>query len=191
MEFQSSSGQRWRHALVAASFAALLSGCSGPAPGAAPSVAPPTESPPVPGTANGADAEAGEGATVGGDGSGIQLAPLTVQDIEAAALSGELACSFTVEGGALLLLARGDVASEEPSRGVVKVGSYVEPVSALGGFDAMLEGARFAGAGKTVGIVLAGPATGGGESPARPATLTYDRADGARREFAGQWQCGP
>lgn len=129
--------------------------------------------------------------TVGGDGSGITLAPLDAADIESAALSGELACSFAMPAEGTLLLARGDVASDEPSRGVVKVGDYVEAVAAPGGFDAMLRGVRFSGKGKTVIIALTGPATGGGESPPSPATLTYDRADGARRVFAGQWQCGP
>lgn len=40
-------------------------------------------------------------------------------------------------------------------------------------------------------VALTGPAQGEGESPPRPATLTADRADGARRVFAGLWQCGP
>ncbi|MGQ4659609.1 hypothetical protein [Lysobacter sp. F6437] len=128
----------------------------------------------------------------GGDGSAITLTPLTAADIEGASLAGELACSFSAESGeAPLLLAKGDVASDASSRGVVKVGSYVEPVAAPGGFDGMLRGARFSGAGKVVVIELTGPATGGGESPPSPATLTYHRADGARRTFAGQWQCGP
>jgi len=131
--------------------------------------------------------EEDEGATVGGDGS-----PLTAADIEGASLAGELACAFsTTPGGAPLLLARGDVASDAPARGVVKVGDYVEPVAAPGGFDGMLRGAKFSGAGKVVLVEPTGPATTGGESPPRPATLTYHRADGARRTFAGQWQCGP
>lgn len=178
-----------RALLVATAVAVLLASCSGAGPGteAATPAAQPQAAPEAPE----APEEAGGGGTVGGDGSAIELSPLTAGDIEAAALSGELACSFSMDGAASLLVARGNVASDEPSRGVVKVGSYVEPVSALGGFDAMLEGARFSGAGKTVSVVVTGPATGGGESPARPATLAYDRADGARREFAGQWQCGP
>ena len=131
-------------------------------------------------------------ATIGGDGSPITLAPITAGDIEHVSLAGELGCSFSsTPGGTPLLLAKGDVASDSPSRGVVKVGGHVEPVAAPGGFDGMLRGARFSGAGKVVVIELTGPATEGGESPPSPATLTYDRADGARRTFAGQWQCGP
>lgn len=136
--------------------------------------------------------EAHGDATRGGDGSAIELAPLSRQEIEAAALAGELGCSFSAEAGhAPLLLAMGQVASKEPARGVVKVGDYVEPVAAPGGFDAMLRGARFTGAGKTVDIQVTGAATGGGESPAHPATLTYHRADGAQRSWTGWWQCGP
>ena len=89
-------------------------------------------------------------ATRGGDGSAIELGPLSRQEIEAAALAGELGCSFSAEAGhAPLLLAMGHVASKEPARGVVKVGDDVEPVAAPGGFDAMLRGARFTGCGTT------------------------------------------
>lgn len=132
------------------------------------------------------------GTTVGGDGSAIELLPLTEADIEGATLEGELACSFALDsGGGPLLLAKGNVASDDPSRGVVNVGGYVEPVAAPGGFDAMLRGTRFAGTGKVVLVELTGPAVGGGESPPNPSTLTYQRADGAERAFSGQWQCGP
>ena len=136
--------------------------------------------------------EDSEGTTIGGDGSAIELAPLTADDIEGASLRGELACSFShaaVDGP--VLLAKGDVASDAPSRGVLKLGDYVEMVAAPGGFDAMLRGTQFSGAGKVLLVELTGPATGGGESPPNPATLTYHRADGAQRTFAGQWQCGP
>lgn len=127
-----------------------------------------------------------------GAGSAITLAPLSAQDIEAAALGGELGCSFSARPGQPpLLMAMGDVASKEPARGVVKVAGHVEAVATPGGFDAMLRGARFAGAGRMVDIHVTGPATGGGESPAHPATLTYDRADGAQRQWSGWWQCGP
>ena len=129
----------------------------------------------------------------GGDGSAITLGALTATEIDAAALMGELACSFSAgeAGDAPLLLAKGDVASRDPARGVVKVGDSVEPVAAPGGFDAMLRGTRFSGAGKTLDIELTGAASGGGESPARPATLVYHRADGAQRSWNGWWQCGP
>lgn len=132
------------------------------------------------------------GTTIGGDGSAIELGLLTAEDIDGAALEGELACSFSATADEPpLLFASGNVASGDPSRGVVKVAGYVELVAAAGGFDAMLRGTRFSGAGKVILVELTGPATGGGESPPNPATLTYQRADGAERMFAGQWQCGP
>src|SRR3546814_15868695 len=55
--------------------------------------------------------------TRGGDGSPIELAALTEADVSGAKLKGELACSFADDEGAQpILLAKGDVASEEPSR---------------------------------------------------------------------------
>ena len=167
--------------LLAASTAVLVLGCSGnPDQPAQQAV---EQSPPTPASA--------AGDTIGGDGSDITLASLTPPDIESAQLAGELACGFVTAREGMMLLASGDVASTEPSRGVLKVGDYVETVAAPGGYDAMLDGVAFTGKGKTVTIAVTGPATGGGESPPRPATLTYERADGASRVFDGQWKCGP
>ena len=132
-----------------------------------------------------------ESATIGGDGSEIELRQISALEIEEAKLPGELGCSFSTSEASLILIAMGNVASRDAAQGIVKVGSYVERLSAPGGFDAMLKGVTFSGAGKTVRIKLTGPAVGGGESPARLATLTYDRADGARRTFTGRWNCGP
>ncbi len=147
---------------------------------------------------NMADAPTGvsNSATIGGDGSEIRLDPLAPVDLADASLPGELGCTFSSPGlspGVFvpLLVAKGNVASRDAAIGIVKVAGYVERVAAPGGFDAMAKGTSFSGKGKTIGIALTGPATGGGESPSRPATLTYDRADGARRSFAGTWQCGP
>lgn len=131
------------------------------------------------------------GATTGGDGSAIILSALTPDDLESVQLAGELGCSFASADRSTLLLAKGDVGSKDAAQGVVKVGDYVERIAAPGGFDAMLKGATFSGQGKQVRIALTGAAIGGGESPPRPATLTYDRADGARRTIAGRWTCGP
>lgn len=164
------------------------------APDQAASATPPpavTASAPAETDTAGAGANTPASATVGGDGSDIVLAPLASADMEGAKLTGELGCSFSIGDAPPLLVAMGDVASKEPSRGVVKVGDHVEAVTAPGGFDAMLEGAQFSGAGKVIRIAVTGPAIGPGESPPAPATLTYDRADGARRSFGGQWRCGP
>src|SRR5690606_8608457 len=131
------------------------------------------------------------GTTVGGDGSAIELLPLSDADIEGAMLEGELACAFSMDGGGTLLLAKGNVASSDPSRGVVNVAGYVEPVAAPAGFHDMLRGTRVSGAGKVLQVEPTGPAIGGAESPPHPATLTYQRADGAERAFSGRWACGP
>ena len=130
------------------------------------------------------------GQTVGGDGSQIQLSDVTFADMRANPTEGELGCSFEA-GGVSLLRAQGNVASKDAAQGLVKVTGYVERVVAPGGFDGMIKGATFTGAGKTILIAVTGPATGGGESPPYPATLTYQRADGASRAFTGTWTCGP
>ncbi|WP_202839605.1 hypothetical protein [Luteimonas saliphila] len=177
---------------------ALLAACS-PAPepaqdasrDAAPDTTPAAA---VPENVEGAQAPAAPASgsdTIGGDGSEIRLDALTEQDLTEADLSGELACSFSADDAAPILLARGMVASEEPAQGIVKVAGYVEAIRAPGGFDGILENPTFTGQGKTIVIAVTGPATGGGESPPRPATLTYQRADGASRTFDGRWQCGP
>lgn len=142
---------------------------------------------PVAASASPADAEA----TTGGDGSSIVLSPLSQADMRAVNLAGELGCAFSTSGSSPILVAMGNVASREAAQGVVKVGSSVERVAAPGGFDAMLKGVTFSGAGKTIRITVTGPARGGGESPPSPAELTYDRADGAQRTYAGEWTCGP
>ncbi len=130
--------------------------------------------------------------TRGGDGSPIELAALTEADVGGAKLKGELACSFAADEAAQpILVAKGNAASADPSRGIVKVGDTIEAISANGGFDAMAKGTKFFARGLQLRVALVGPATGGGESPPRPATLTADRVDGAQRVFAGLWRCGP
>lgn len=154
-------------------------------------VPPPVETAPAQPTPTPSASAPAESETVGGDGSQIRLSPLAEKDITGAELAGELACSFGQGRDKTLLLAKGDVASKERAWGVIKVGDYVERVSAPGGFDGMLKGGTFAGKGTTLRLALTGPAAGGGESPPRPATLTYLRADGASRVFPGTWTCGP
>lgn len=131
-----------------------------------------------------------QGATVGGDGSEIKLDGLTEPDLKSAALTGELACSFQAQDNSTILYAMGIVGSKEPAQGVVKVAGEVERLGAPGGFNGMIKGALFTGRGKTVVVAITGAAMGG-ESPALPATLTYQRADGASRSIDGIWQCGP
>ncbi|NML05303.1 hypothetical protein [Sphingomonas sp. G-3-2-10] len=133
------------------------------------------------------------GATIGGDGSEIVLNPLTAADVEGAKLEGELACSFATSAStAPLLLGKANVGPNETAWSVVKVSDDVEPLSAGGGFNAMVRGVTFSGKGKTIRIAPTGEkAAESGESPPVPATLTYDRADGARRVIEGLWTCGP
>lgn len=165
---------------------AALVACS---PATDPGSTPPTAAADAAAPTEGTPATAGE--TVGGDGSAVELDALTAEDIASAELQGELACAFVTSGDRVLLHALGDVASSEPAMGVVKVSGYVERVAAPGGFNGMLPGTTFAGRGKSVEITVTGEPVGGGESPPRPATLTYQRADGASRTFPGQWNCGP
>ena len=172
-----------RH-LISATVLALAA-CSPPA---APPEAPPTpavEAAPAPQRAPQADSP-----TVGGDGSPIRLNPISADEVRKADLPGELGCSFAAGSGPLLI-ASGDVASQEPAFGIVKVGDYVERVAARGGFNGMVGGAAFSGRGKTVVVALTGPPTASGESPPSPAILTYERADGASRAIQGEWTCGP
>lgn len=130
--------------------------------------------------------------TVGGDGSQITLSGLTQADFQANKLEGELGCSFNSGGGTdPLLYALGYSGIKEAAHGLVKVGSYVERVVAPGGYDAMVNGTTFNGQGKVIKIAITGKQIGGGESPPYPATLTYDRADGAKRVIEGTWTCGP
>ncbi|WP_342596149.1 hypothetical protein AAGT95_08180 [Salinicola lusitanus] len=190
-------GKRYRIGVVAASLLTLtLAGCSDSssdaddaAGGQASSTPQATTQEPAQATAE-RPSDAG-GATQGGDGSQITLDALTASDIDEANLSGELGCQFSTERASPLLVAMGNVDSSSAAQGVVKVAGYVERVSAPGGFDGMTDNPTFEGKGKTLSIEVTGEPSEGGESPARPATLTYDRADGAQRTLEGEWQCGP
>lgn len=183
---------------AALALSAALGACSPqktedqPAATPAPAVGEETRAPAVtPAVSAPVAAAPAEGATVGGDGSQIQLSGLTLADQQAHPLKGELSCHFRDKANSLLLVGTGFSGVKEPGFGLVKVLDSVEQVVAPGGFDAMVNGTAFSGQGKTVTIALTGKATGGGESPAYPATLTYDRADGAKRVFEGTWTCGP
>ena len=162
----------------------LITGCSDPSSDAeAPEAQPPSTSPSAeaPNDSGEQESATASGQTRGGDGSEITLNALTEADMREASLPGELGCSFTTADGKVLLIAMGNVASSDAAQGVVKVAGYVERVSAPGGFDGMKASPTFSGKGKTVHVDVTGEPTEGGESPSRPATLTYDRADGAQR----------
>jgi hypothetical protein len=130
--------------------------------------------------------------TRGGDGTPIELAALGEADLAGARLDGELGCNFAADAATPpILIAKGNVASQDPARGIVKVGDTIASIAVTGGYDAMVDGANFYSEGLQLRVALTGAAQGGGESPPRPATLTLNRADGARRVIAGLWQCGP
>jgi hypothetical protein len=170
----------------------LIAGCSDPSSDAEEKAASSNPlSAEAPDDAGKQEGPASSGQTRGGDGSEITLNALTEEDMREASLPGELGCSFTTADGKVLLIAMGNVASSDAAQGVVKVAGYVERVSAPGGFDGMTASPTFSGKGKTVHIEVTGEPTEGGESPPRPATLTYDRADGAQRDWQGEWRCGP
>ncbi|SMO51904.1 hypothetical protein SAMN06272769_1044 [Alcanivorax sp. DSM 26295] len=173
---------------------ALITGCSDPSSDAEDKAAQPSSAQPsneAPTDSAEQEDDSSSGQTRGGDGSEITLNALTEEDMRDTSLPGELGCSFTTEDGEVLLIAMGNVASSDAAQGVVKVAGYVERVSAPGGFDGMTGSPTFSGKGKTVHIEVTGEPTEGGESPPRPATLTYDRADGAQRDWQGEWRCGP
>ena len=172
----------------------LIAGCSDPALDAEDKAAQPSSAQPsaeAPTDAGKQEEDSTSEQTRGGDGSQITLNALTEEDMREVSLPGELGCSFTTVDGKVLLIAMGNVASSDAAQGVVKVAGYVERVSATGGFDGMTVSPTFSGKGKTVHIEVTGEPTEGGESPPRPATLTYDRADGAQRDWQGEWRCGP
>lgn len=118
------------------------------------------------------------------------LQPLTAQDIENAALAGELSCGFETESGTLLLAA-GYVASNQPAEAAIRTSSRLISLSAQGGFDAIIAGAAFTGADGSAKIEVTGQTTESGESPARPATLTVQPDGGAEIVAEGLWRCGP
>lgn len=117
---------------------------------------------------------------------------LRAKDIADAELPGELACGFADRGGNTLLYASGNVQSAEDAVGLVKIDQAIERLTVPGGFNALVRGPTLAGSGLTVTVRLRGPsAPTGEESPPRPASMTWRRADKAGSSFNGTWTCGP
>ena len=186
--------KHFSHTLPAfAALALVLPGCTSEE--SPPSVAP-TEAPTAAVAPPAPSARATVPPTKGGDGSEITLVPLTDQDFAANPLEGELACSFaTSESAAPILVARGFADDEAGrSQALARIGDYPQRLMAMapGGFDAMIVGGRFGGPGMTYTITLdRSEGSPGGESPANPARMLLQRADGAERTFPGTWTCGP
>ena len=136
---------------------------------------------------------AGEGPTVGGDGSEITLQPLGADQLADVDLPGELACSFADADGATLLLARADVVPDGMVRGAVNNNGYVEMLGngRAGGFNDLSDGITLTGKGLTLELQRGESRPTGNESTEHAATLTVQRADGAERRYDGTLTCGP
>lgn len=154
---------------------------------------PPAASSPVVAPKEDVPAPVDDGATRGGDGSSIGLLPLSAEQVDGADLSGELACSFADVSAATLLLARADVVPDGMVVGVVNHNGYVETLAngRAGGFNDLLDGITLMGKGLTLRLARGAAMPTGGESTQHAATLTAQRADGAERDYAGMWTCGP
>ena len=120
--------------------------------------------------------------------SGLQ--PLAADDIEGTGLTGELFCSFEANGQSLLLAA-GNVASDQAAEVIIKLSNRLLSLSADGGYDAMTAGTVFTGAGVLAEVAVTSEATEGGESPAYSATLTVLPESGDKVVADGLWRCGP
>ena len=120
--------------------------------------------------------------------------PLAAEDIESAALAGELACSFAErDADGALLVAMADVLDEARAEGVLKLGPSTLRLRAVepGGFNAMVRGARFASGDLEARVVVTSDTpTAGGESPPLPARLEIGSPAGTQR-IDGEWTCGP
>ncbi len=122
------------------------------------------------------------------------LTALTAEDVEGAALTGELACAFTETGqDDPLLVAMADVLDEAVAEGVLKLGPTPLRLKAAepGGFNAMVYGASFVSGDLAARVeVTSRDAIGGGEAPPLPATLEIGSQAGTQR-VEGSWACGP
>lgn len=120
--------------------------------------------------------------------------PLTAEDVEGAALAGELGCSFTQAGASgPLLVAMADVTDAARAEGVLKLGPSALRLRGadVGGFNAMVHGARFtSGELETRVAVTSETPTDDSESPPLPARLEIASPAGAQ-QVVGAWSCEP
>lgn len=121
----------------------------------------------------------------------VPLTPLTARDSAGELLKGELACSFVDDPGRVLLIARGDVASDAEATAIINPGDRIAALSMPGGYDAMAGGGVFRGEGVSARVVAAERAIGDGESPPRAAGLTVTQRGRAPIRVSGRWTCGP
>ena len=122
--------------------------------------------------------------------SDLKLEPLGAED--ASAVSGELACAF-MRGEDVLLLAKGVVGSDQPNSGAIRFDGSTVPLTTptANGFDAMVEGAVFAGQDVTAGVRIGNERDTGNESSSWDATLAVSAVGAEQITIEGQWSCGP
>ncbi|WP_103174153.1 hypothetical protein [Paracoccus sp. SY] len=120
----------------------------------------------------------------------LGLQPLTADDIEGAGLTGELFCSFEANGQPLLLAA-GNVASDQAAEATIRLSNRLLSLSADGGYDAMTPGTVFTGSEVLAEVAVTSEATESGESAAYPAKLTVQPEGGDKVVADGLWRCGP
>jgi hypothetical protein len=122
-------------------------------------------------------------------------AALSAEDIEGAVLTGELSCAFVERGvRAPLLVASADVDDAARPVGVLKLGSSTIKLesAAAGGFNAMVDGARFASGDLTAAVsVTSLEPLDDSESPPLAAVLELGSAALGTQRIAGEWSCGP
>ncbi|MAN45679.1 MAG: hypothetical protein GYB49_03085 [Alphaproteobacteria bacterium] len=132
--------------------------------------------------------------TIGGDGSDIQLQPITADT--GLDLEGELGCSFQTEpDNALLFIAKANVGDEFRPRGGINNNGYAETLTGTetGGFSTLeADGGRFGGKGMTLTLTpVEQRVNDGTETVSQSAKLLVQRGDGAERTYQGVWTCGP
>ncbi|HEY6814193.1 MAG TPA: hypothetical protein VI168_01515 [Croceibacterium sp.] len=119
---------------------------------------------------------------------------LTPEDIEGAGLAGELTCAFAQHGAeGPLLMASANVLDVARADGVLKLGPATLRLrgAATGGFNAMVQGARFTSGELEARVVVTSETPReGGESPPRPSRLEIASPAGAQK-IEGAWTCGP
>lgn len=121
--------------------------------------------------------------------------PLGAGDLANIIMNGELGCAFALEKKSpVLLIARGNVHSDEPAEGAIKIAGRVIPLKSreMEGFDGLSDGTTFEGPTVTVKVErLSAVPLGDGESPPYPAKMMLSGESGVENAMEGLWTCGP
>ena len=124
-----------------------------------------------------------------------QRAALTAEDVEGAQLAGELSCAFNERGmRAPVLVASADVDDAARPVGALKLGSSALRLESAdaGGFNAMVEGARFTSGDLTARvIVISDEPLDDSEAPPLAAVLEIGSETLGSQRIEGEWACGP